>query len=210
MPTFELERQFTNNIVAGVDEAGCGPWAGPVVAAAAVWHEDAMPYNSSVMEIIDLIDDSKKLSKSKREKVYECLLGLPGSIFEYGLGQASVAEIDTVNIGQATLLAMSRAVGSLQMPPDVVLVDGIRKPELGSKVITVIKGDQVSFSIAAASIIAKVSRDQIMEELSSQFPDYGWRSNSGYGTAQHQEALRQHGVTEHHRRSYSPIAKLLA
>lgn len=204
MPSFEIEQQYLHKRIAGVDEAGCGPWAGPVVAAAAVWQNTELTHN-----VISLIDDSKKLSKTKREKIFDILMELPKSVFDFGVGQASVAEIDSINIGKATGLAMCRAVANLSSMVEVVLVDGIRKPDLQAEIMTVIKGDQISTSIATASIIAKVTRDKIMEKLSDDFPVYGWMQNAGYGTKQHQEALTQYGITEHHRKTYAPIAKLV-
>jgi ribonuclease HII len=200
-PDFSLESLHASPVV-GIDEAGCGPWAGPVVAGAVVFLSDVDP------AILDLINDSKKLSPARRCKAFDQLMTL--SSVRFGIGQASVEEIDHMNIGKATRLAMQRAVQQLGITPAMALVDGIRMPTLDCPVMPVIKGDQISFSIAAASIIAKVTRDRIMELLDKDFPDYGWAKNAGYGTAHHQEALRLHGVTPHHRRSYAPIARLLA
>jgi ribonuclease HII len=158
--------------------------------------------------VLSLIRDSKQLSASRREKAYSQLIALTS--VQFGIGLASVEEIDHMNIGKATRLAMQRAVEKLKMPPPVAaLVDGVRMPDLCCPAIPVIKGDQTSFSIAAASILAKVTRDHIMSDLDKDYPVYGWAKNAGYGTAHHQEALHLHGVTPHHRRSYAPIAKLL-
>lgn len=201
-PDFSLERHHLSPVV-GIDEAGCGPWAGPVVAGAFVFLEP-----STIDEaILALIRDSKQLSATRREKAYSQLVNL--TTVRFGIGLASVEEIDQMNIGKATRLAMQRAVNELGLQPAAALVDGIRMPELPCPVTPVIKGDQTSFSIAAASILAKVTRDRIMVDLDKDYPLYGWAKNAGYGTAHHQEALHHHGVTPHHRRSYAPIAKLL-
>ena len=201
-PDFSLERLHPLP-VAGIDEAGCGPWAGPVVAGAFIFLQPDEVDNC----VLSLIHDSKQLSPARREKAYAQLVRL--ATVRFGIGQASVEEIDRLNIGQATRLAMQRAVSQLGILPAAALVDGIRKPDLRCPVTPVIKGDQISYSIAAASIIAKVTRDRIMAELDQDYPLYGWAKNAGYGTARHQEALILHGVTPHHRRSYAPIAKLL-
>jgi ribonuclease HII len=202
-PSFKLEHQSSAPVV-GIDEAGCGPWAGPVVAGAFVFLD---PLTVDPL-ILSLIRDSKQLSPARREEAYAHLIKLPG--VHFGVGLASVEEIDLMNIGKATGLAMERAVNNLGIFPRSALVDGIRKPHLPCPILTVIKGDQISYSIAAASILAKVTRDRLMVELDTQYPHYGWAKNAGYGTAFHQEALATHGVTPHHRRSYAPIAKLLA
>ena len=195
MPDFTIE-DSTSGIVAGVDEAGRGPWAGPVVAAAVIVNRDIFPEG---------IDDSKKLSAKKREELFIKIMGSCG----VGIGLSSTKEIDDINILQATMLAMQRAVSDLPQIPDMALIDGNRVPILPCQSQTIIKGDSKSFSIAAASIIAKVTRDRIMSELATEFPHYGWEKNSGYGVKQHKEALEEHGVTPHHRKSFKPIAKLL-
>jgi len=188
-------------VVCGVDEAGRGPWAGPVVAAAAVLDETRLPG-----ELADAIDDSKKLSALKRQALFAGF----GDAVQIGIGQASVDEIDEVNILQATMLAMSRAVRALPVTPDFALIDGNRIPDLGGMAADcVVKGDARSLSIAAASIAAKVTRDQIMSDLAERYPGYGWERNAGYGTAQHQEALVRLGVTPAHRKSFAPIRKIL-
>jgi ribonuclease HII len=201
-PDFSLESLHPSPVV-GVDEVGCGPWAGPVVAGAFIFLQP----DEVDKAVLSLIRDSKQLSPAHREKAYDQLINL--SAVHFGIGQASVEEIDSINIGQATRLAMQRAVGQLGILPRAALVDGIRKPDLPCPVTPVIKGDQASYSIAAASIIAKVVRDRIMAKLDEDYPAYGWAKNAGYGTAHHQKALILHGVTPHHRRSYAPIAKLL-
>jgi ribonuclease HII len=201
-PDFSLET-LAPSPVAGIDEAGCGPWAGPVVAAAYIFlNRDALNNNQ-----LFLIRDSKQLAKVKRETAFVLLTGMPN--VSYGIGQASVEEIDSLNIMQASHLAMKRALNQLGFIPALALVDGNRKLALPCPVKTIINGDQKSYSIAAASILAKVTRDRIMTKLDESFPAYGWARNAGYGTLQHRQALKQHGVSIHHRRSYAPIAKLL-
>lgn len=195
LPDLALERSHSG-IVAGIDEAGRGPWAGPVVAAAAVLDPHCLPAG---------INDSKKLTAAKREKLYDAIL----SSALVGVGIASVEEIDTLNILGATKLAMRRALENLKVAPDVALVDGNQPPELPCRVETVIGGDALSLSIAAASIVAKVTRDRMMAELAREFPHYGWEKNAGYGTAVHQQALAVHGVTPHHRKSFAPIRAML-
>ena len=203
-PSFALESEHSG-IVVGIDEAGCGPWAGPVVAGACILRNP-----DKLTPLLTLINDSKMLTAKKRDSIFEQLIQLPEHQFCYSIGMASVEEIDKINIGKATRLAMERAVNNLSLKPTVALIDGIRKPILPQQqVITVVKGDQKSYSIAAASIIAKVTRDRLMKDLDREFPVYGWSHNAGYGTAKHQAALREFGVTAHHRRSFAPIAKLL-
>jgi ribonuclease HII len=189
--------------VAGIDEVGRGPWAGPVMAAAVVIDRARTP-----ADLIAALDDSKKLSPKRREAISARLLACPG--IAWALGEASVAEIDRLNILQATFLAMRRAVASLPFPPEYALIDGNKVPPgLPCPASAVVKGDGKSASIAAASIIAKVHRDRIMLGLDAQFPNYGWCHNAGYGTPDHLAGLLTSGVTEHHRKSFAPIRKLL-
>ena len=195
MPDLSYEQTHTG-IVAGIDEAGRGPWAGPVVAAAVILDTTQIPEG---------INDSKKLSAKQRELLFA---SITASCY-HGVGIASVEEIDRLNILQATKLAMQRAVQALGIIPDIALVDGNQPPLLPCKVQTIISGDGVSLSIAAASILAKVTRDHMMCKLAAEYPGYGWEKNVGYGTAQHQKALANLGVTPHHRRSYAPIRALL-
>ena len=203
MPSFEIESLYGKS-VGGVDEVGRGPWAGPVVAAAAIFLEPS----SLSSELINSIQDSKKLSKKKREHLYQMLKGLKD--FHYGIGEASVEEIDSVNILKATFLAMERAVFALPLRPEVLLIDGKHIPSFKDiQTRPVIGGDGLSLSIAAASILAKVTRDQMMEELALEHPPYGWERNAGYGTAEHHNALKIHGVTLHHRKSFAPVRALL-
>jgi ribonuclease HII len=204
MPDFQLESNLTGRI-AGVDEAGLGPWAGPVSAAAVVLDQANLPD-----ALRDGLDDSKKLSPRTRDALFDALheQARLGNV-DIGVGLSSVAEIERDNILAATMTAMARAVTDLDRPVDIALVDGNRVPNLTCTVQTVVKGDQRSLSIAAASIIAKVTRDWIMAELDAQHPGYGWAHNAGYGTAEHRAALLHLGVTPHHRRSFKPIAALL-
>lgn len=188
--------QAAGGIVCGVDEAGRGPWAGPVVAGAVILDPTAIPEG---------LDDSKKLKPDRRA----ALLSEIEATSRVGVGVADVPEVDTFNILQATLLAMARAVDDLGVTPNLALVDGNRKPMLACPVQCVVKGDSLSLSIAAASIVAKVTRDRIMARLAEENPGYGWERNAGYGTREHQEALATLGVTPHHRRSFAPIQNLL-
>lgn len=183
-------------MIAGVDEAGRGPWAGPVVAAAVVLR-GSLPAG---------IDDSKKLSAARREQLFAALCDSDALI---GIGQASVAEIDTMNILQATLLAMTRAVEAIGQDCAEILVDGNRLPRWRWPARAIVGGDALVPAIAAASIVAKVTRDRLMAELHRQHPDYGWLRNQGYGTAAHAAALQRHGPCAHHRRSFAPIRALL-
>jgi ribonuclease HII len=204
MPDFQLESNLIGRI-AGIDEAGLGPWAGPVSAAAVVLDQANLPE-----ALRDGLDDSKKLSSRARDALFDALQEQArlGNV-DIGVGLSSVAEIERNNILAATMTAMARAVTDLDRPVDIALVDGNQAPNLTCTVQTVVKGDQRSLSIAAASIIAKVTRDWIMAELDAQHPGYGWAHNAGYGTAEHRAALLQLGVTPHHRRSFKPIAALL-
>lgn len=187
--------------VAGIDEAGRGPWAGPVFAAAVVLHQSKMPD-----ELRFGIKDSKVISSAKREHLFS-LLRLCAEI---GVGRAEVAEIDDTNILSATFMAMKRALQALSISVDIALVDGNQAPNLPCKVETLVKGDSLSLSIAAASIVAKVHRDREMAMLAKTFPGYGWEKNAGYGTKEHREALARIGVTPHHRKTFSPVAKIIS
>ncbi len=203
MPDFSLEQDAIGDglrPVCGIDEAGRGPWAGPVVAAAAVLDMASLP---GILRTG--LDDSKKLKAARREELFETLQGCA----HLGIGVATVEEIDRINILQATLEAMRRAVADLPLVPGLALVDGNRAPDLDCPVRTVIKGDGLSLSIAAASIAAKVTRDRMMAELAVRHPGYGWQRNAGYGTPEHRRGLAKLGVTTHHRRSFAPIRKLL-
>ena len=184
-------------IIAGVDEVGRGSLIGPVYAAAVILNESI---NTKILK------DSKTLSKEKREDLNFYIK--KNSI--WAIGQASVKEIEKINILHASLLAMKRAIIKLNMKPTLVLIDGNKLPNLKNyKLEYVIKGDQKIPSISAASIIAKVSRDKFITKISKQFKSYGWDTNSGYGTKEHLRAIKQHGITKHHRRTFSPISSLL-
>lgn len=187
-PNLNLEEKYFPQLVAGIDEAGRGPLAGPVVAAAVIINSDI---------IIDGIDDSKKLPKAKREYLYDLIT----ENYVFGVGISTREEIDEINILEATKLACIRAAEALPIEPNIILVDGNMKfPD--SKYKSIIKGDTLSISIAAASIIAKVYRDRIMLDLSKEHPEYSWHKNSGYGTAEHISALREFGPTKHHRKKF--------
>lgn len=200
MPDLTLETE-TGGIVAGVDEVGRGPWAGPVIAAAVIIDTDSLPHDLAAM-----INDSKKLSAAKRSKI---AVQLPNCA-RIGLGAATPSEIGELNILGATFRAMERAVGALGVVPDLALVDGNRLPPLPCPARTVVKGDSISLSIAAASVVAKVTRDRLMERLGARYPGFGWERNAGYGTAEHRDALERLGVTPHHRKSFAPIFKMLS
>lgn len=196
VPTYKRERAH-GGIVAGVDEAGRGPLAGPVVAAAVILNRRRIPKG---------IGDSKMLSAKSRERLHDELLACA----DVGVGQASVEEIDCINILRASHLAMERAVGALRTPPELVIVDGNMAPKWSWHCQTLISGDALCVSIAAASIVAKVVRDRLMVELHAVHPEYDWASNMGYGTAAHRSALSRHGPTPHHRRSFAPVAELIS
>ena len=195
VPTFDLEDELPG-LVAGIDEAGRGPWAGPVVASAVILNKNCTPAG---------VRDSKTLSPKRRQEIAAALW----KTARVGIGVASVQEIDEINILQATMLAMTRAVANLPTPPTTCIVDGKVKPKLPCPAYVVVKGDSKSLSIAAASIIAKVTRDRMMLELSREYPGYGWDTNKGYGAKAHRAGLDEHGVTPHHRRSFAPIKNML-
>lgn len=200
MPDFTLENEH-HGFICGVDEAGRGPWAGPVTAAAVIFDQSRLS-----PQLAQDLNDSKKLSAKKREGLIDQIKA--ESI--WAVGQASVEEIDELNILQATFLAMRRAVQGLSQKPDYVLIDGNKMPpDLGIPGNPVVKGDGLSCSIAAASIIAKVTRDHEMTALAQEYPGYGWEKNAGYGVKRHQEGLATLGVTPHHRKSFKPIKKIL-
>jgi ribonuclease HII len=200
-PHFRIEKSLGGR-VAGLDEVGRGPLAGPVVAAAVVFPR-GLPRGLG-----KLLDDSKRLSAEKRLAASMALYACGAA--EIGVGAASVAEIARLNILHASLLAMRRAVAKLPSPPDHALVDGNMPPNLSCAVRCVIGGDATSFSIAAASIIAKVARDRLMARLAVRFPHYGWETNAGYGTPFHCAALAEVGVTRHHRHGFAPVRAILA
>jgi len=194
-PNYNLERDI-GGVICGVDEVGRGPLAGPVIAAAVILDPANIPLH---------LNDSKKLSAKKRQALNDIIIATA----EYAYGEASLEEIDELNILHASLLAMSRAVANLPRKVDHVLVDGNKLPALDAPATAVIKGDQKSVSIAAASIIAKIKRDFLMKNLAKMHPEYGWERNSGYGTREHMEALSLVGPSRFHRKSFAPIRDLM-
>lgn len=202
MPSFRFELRCEGR-VAGIDEAGRGPLAGPVYAAAAV-----IDRARAARKLLRMIDDSKKLTLEQREEAYEAMIA--SGVVQFAVAEASVEEIDRVNILQATYLAMRRAVQALTEQPEVVLIDGNRvPPQLGCRAETIVGGDAHSYSIAAASIFAKVTRDRYMHALAATYPGYGWETNRGYGSQEHLQALSLLGPTPHHRRSFAPVTRLV-
>lgn len=202
-PKSETLRQFDREVLgqgfrslAGVDEAGRGPLAGPVVAAAVLVRD---------FSFSEEIDDSKKMTPKKRERAFEEIKAKCDVSFAI----VDVADIDRLNIFQATMQAMKRAVEGLAEVPHAVLVDGNRAPHLGCRTIPVVDGDAKSFSIACASIIAKVTRDRLMDEYHGRYPLYGFGKHKGYGTSEHVAAIRQHGPCEIHRRSFEPVKTIV-
>lgn len=199
MPTLLYEIEHGRNdgkIIAGTDEAGRGPLAGPVVAAAVIIPQD-FPQS-----LAKAINDSKQLSEKKREALFPQLM----EHCIYGIAECSAQEIDKINILQASLLAMKRAVLQLSTQPVCVLIDGNKSPAIANmKNIPIVKGDSKSLSIAAASILAKVTRDRLMKQLHEAFPHYGWDHNAGYPTKDHIAALNTHGITAYHRQSFGPV-----
>lgn len=197
--SFELEGielKLAGGPVVGIDEAGRGPWAGPVVAAAVILDPTRIP---------DGIDDSKALEPEDREAIYARLI----AVAEIGIGIADVRRIDRDNILNATMWAMAQAVRKLQSKPRLALIDGNRAPDLRCQTRTVVGGDARCLSIAAASIVAKVTRDRLMVALGLELPNYGFERHKGYGTPEHQTAIGRHGVTPHHRRSFRPVQMAL-
>ena len=195
-PDFSFEKTISG-VVCGIDEVGRGPLAGPVVASAVI-----LPRRLPAL-LKTHLNDSKKVPPARRFELYQIIVDCA----EVGIGRAEVAEIDSVNILQATFLAMGRALATIRA--DHALVDGNQRPPLSCAVTCIVEGDSKSFSIAAASIVAKVTRDQEMARLAAEHPGYGWERNAGYGTAEHLGALRALGVTPHHRRSFAPVTALL-
>ena len=187
---WEIEDSLGLRVICGVDEAGRGPLAGPVCAAAVILPEHLQ---------IPGLTDSKKLSDKKRRELFPVI---QEQAVAYGIGLASEAEIDEINILQATFLAMRRALDQLGVRPEIALIDGNRETDFGLPVKTVVKGDSLSANIAAASVLAKVTRDNIMVELARQYPEYGFEIHKGYGTKAHYEALRTYGPCPIHRKTF--------
>ena len=199
-PDYEYERLATLQgacRIVGVDEVGRGPLCGPVTAAAVWLDPAALPAG---------LADSKRLNAQARERVFTAIMARA----DVGIGHAAAAEIDQINILQATYLAMQRAIAALRTPPDHLLIDGNRlPPALPCPAQAIVKGDGRVLSIAAASIVAKVTRDAIMADLALRYPGYGWEVNAGYPTKRHKNAIADLGVTPEHRRSFAPIRKIL-
>ena len=207
MPDFSLEESLglsTSAVIVGVDEVGRGPLAGPVTAAAVFFDRQKV-----TSDLLTKIDDSKKIAQKKRATISKQI----ESIAIIGMGWATSGEIDQLNILEATMLAMQRAIFSLQkqitLDPDYILIDGNKVPRLDFPSKAIVHGDEISLSIAAASIVAKSKRDAFMTSLSKLYPGYGWEKNAGYGTREHLAAIEREGITAHHRRSFKPIAKYL-
>ena len=196
LPDFAMENSY-RGVVCGVDEVGRGALCGPVVAAAVILDRSNVPEG---------INDSKLLTPKKRKSIYTGILESATSV---GIAQASAGEVDKLNVLNASLLAMVRAVSNLGLKPGIALIDGNKAPHLDCFSQVVIGGDRVSISIAAASIVAKVARDEILAGLALRYPGYGWESNMGYGTVQHMEAIRTAGVTPEHRKSFRPVVRAL-
>ncbi|MBR6232085.1 MAG: ribonuclease HII [Alphaproteobacteria bacterium] len=205
MPDFSFEKKLNRTgLIVGLDEAGRGPWCGPVVAACVGWQDFQCP-----PDLANQINDSKKLTPQKREILFDQIISATPV---WGIGQASAKEIDEINILQASFLAMRRALDEVikkGFKPITVLIDGNRLPDWDVEKYALIGGDGKSLSVAAASILAKVTRDRIMTELAQKYPYYGWEKNAGYGTKAHQEGLAKYGITPEHRQSYAPIRKIL-
>lgn len=195
-PDFSFEQESGFTFVAGCDEAGRGPLCGPVVAAAVIFPDKNI-------SIPVLITDSKQMNHKNRAIAYDWII--KNTI--WAIGQCSAAEIDEINILQASMLAMRRAVDSLATQPEFCLVDGNKMPKdlIG---MTIVKGDSKSISIAAASIIAKETRDKIMIELAAEFPHYNWDKNAGYPTSSHLQAIQKYGINQHYRKTYKPVREL--
>jgi len=196
LPNRSIENSH-GGIVIGIDEAGCGPWAGPVVAAAVWLNAKKLPKG---------IDDCKRVTKEDRIAIYETLI----ASVRTATGLATVEEIDTLNILGGVKLAMQRAYEALGVVADLALIDGNRPPVLSCKTMAIVGGDGRSLSIAAASIVAKVTRDRLMADLAEQYPGYGFDKHWGYGTKAHQKALAERGPCALHRKSFAPIQELLA
>ena len=193
MVDYSIENEYREkgfNIICGVDEAGRGPLAGPVYAAAVI-----LPSGC----VIEGLNDSKKLTEKKREKLFD---EIKEKALAYGIASADEKEIDEINILNATFLAMKRAIDSLSVKPDLALIDGNQKPHTDIEEVTVIKGDAKSMSIAAASVLAKVSRDRFMLETAEKYPQYEFARHKGYGTKLHYEKIAQYGVCDIHRRTF--------
>ena len=199
VPDFSIEKESGKKIIAGVDEAGRGPLCGPVVAGAVVF----LKYDFDDMP---LITDSKQMSEKQRDAAYDWITNNKDIV--WATAQCSPAEIDELNILKASLTAMKRAIDGLSVKAEYCLVDGNKMPDKINGMV-VVKGDAKSLSIAAASILAKVTRDRLMHDLAKIFPEYGWDKNAGYPTKQHLCAIEKYGVNEHYRKTFGPVKKIL-
>lgn len=201
MPTFNIEYSH-NRTAIGIDEAGRGPWAGPVVVAAVMFKT-----YENLPDWVFQLNDSKKLSSKIRSELFAKIQASEG-VLTYHIETIDVPTIDKLNILEASMEGMRRCIQALRTKDQIVLVDGNRKPVPEQWCYPVIKGDGISLSIAAASVLAKVYRDMLMAQLAIEHPYYGWETNAGYGTSKHQQGLKTHGITVHHRKSFAPIRLL--
>jgi len=201
VPDFHLEQSFEKTVI-GVDEVGRGPLAGPVVSCACIFFDHSIP-----IEELQLIDDSKKLTSLKRYKALRLILKMKKeNKLNFRIGSASVEEIDKLNILNATILSMKRAILKLKIKKGTIIVDGNIKLKIGNLISKYfVNGDQLSISIATASIIAKIHRDKYMAKIGKNYPFFKWQSNAGYGTSEHINQIKIHGITPHHRKSFEPI-----
>jgi len=199
VPDFCLEKNCDKKIIAGVDEAGRGPLCGPVVAGAVIF----LKYDFDHMPIIS---DSKQMNEHQRDIAYDLITN--NSDIVLAVGECSPSEIDELNILWASMQAMERAIAKLSIQPEFCLIDGNRVPKKLNG-MAVVKGDAKSLSIAAASIVAKVTRDRYMKQLSEQYPQYNWNKNNGYPTPEHLQAIKKYGINEHYRKSFGPVKKVM-
>ena len=199
VPDFALEKNCDKKIIAGVDEAGRGPLCGPVVAGAVVF----LKYDFDDMPIIS---DSKQMNEKQREIAFNWITNNPNIV--WATGSCSPAEIDELNILWASMRAMERAVSSLKIKPEHCLIDGNCVPK-NINGMAVVKGDAKSLSIAAASIVAKVTRDKLMKDLAKKYPEYNWNKNAGYPTPEHLRAIEKYGINEHYRKTFGPVKKVI-
>jgi ribonuclease HII len=204
--SFEYENSIIQGLctkIAGIDEVGCGPWAGPLVACACIIDQNIFPN-----DLLCYIGDSKVIPKKKREYFMKSIDSHVGKSIWYGIGVVHVNEFNDLNLKGSLPKAMLYAVQNLPFEADHLLIDGIRNPNLSYPTTMIVKGDQKSYCIAAASIIAKVTRDKMMDDLHEKYPMYGWNRNAGYGTREHKLAIENYGLTPYHRLCYAPIKKI--
>jgi ribonuclease HII len=206
MPSFNFENDLSKDDkkIIGIDEVGCGPWAGPLVACACYIDPKTFP-----AELLKMINDSKKMTAKNREKFVDSIQEEINRNIFYGIGCIEIEEFNVLGLKNALLKAIKSAVLNINIKVDHLLIDGIRNPNLDYPTTMIVKGDQRSYTIAAASIIAKVYRDRLMQQLHLKFPEYRWDKNAGYGTKDHIDAIQKFGLTPHHRFCYKPIQKYL-